>query len=281
MPNVLSWATPVTPRDNTLTLGAHPRVCTRTATPGEGGRAPGKQTLAGPVHRHDPHRPRRDPHRPRRVSTRLPKPSGPGGSRRSQAVGRRAKSPSVDSVREQEWQATRLSLKHLKHPQNRPHVTSGFRKQQLAFGKRFREEFCRCEPEFVEQLTGEQLPRKGVCDPRSRAGQQRWEPASMPRASAAASGPGPSHTFPTAQPAAPPGAATRKPGPRQAGTLDGAALPSRAPRSLWCSTPPAPLPGAPPSQASAQRLLFNPKPETPFQLNTKEDVLCREGDPAA
>lgn len=37
MPNVLSWATPVTPRDNTLTLGAHPRVCTGPPPQGKGG----------------------------------------------------------------------------------------------------------------------------------------------------------------------------------------------------------------------------------------------------
>lgn len=60
--------------------GRSPQGLHRTPTPGEGRRAPGKQTLAGPVHRHNPHRPRRDPHRPRRISARLPTPSGPGGS---------------------------------------------------------------------------------------------------------------------------------------------------------------------------------------------------------
>lgn len=74
------------------------------------------------------------------------------------------------------------------------------------FWKEVREEFCRCEREFVEQLTGKSCPERVFVTPQpcgpaelrggNRPGRRRPGAGRAPRASAAASEPGPSTHLP-------------------------------------------------------------------------------------
>lgn len=176
-----------------------------------------------------------------------------------------------------------------KHPQNRPAVTSAFRKTQLLW-KEVREEFCRCGREFVEQLTGKSCPevvfvtpqpvRASKAQRRDPAGDVRQGQGRAPRARLLLLSLDPPHTFPDS-PAS--GSSwcrhPRSTGPRaRLGHWMGLRCPlSCSLRAAGAAKRPAPLPGTPPSQLGSEGCC--PKPETPFhvQLNTKEDVPVGKG----